>query len=112
MANTRSTRRPPRPHTQRPQPQTTPFDLDAVKNDGSIKPFRFTLGGEEFTLSNPHDLDTVEAEAAGDDVYENLKLLMDDETFSRFQEHGLTLRQVTALANETNRYYAVGEDSA
>lgn len=109
-ATQRNRQHPPRP---RPRTQAAPFNLDAVKADGSDEPYRFTLGGEEYTLSNPRDVDYDDAEAAGNDPKANIRLLMDDAAaYERFAAHSLTLRQVEVLADEVNTYYAVGEDSA
>jgi hypothetical protein len=114
MSNSR--RLPPRRDPARaplPRPQTVPFDLDAVETDGGRELYRFTTSGEEFTLISPNDVeyhDALEADPA--DLVENLRLMMGDDQYERFDKHKIKIGKLTALARDAQEYYGVGEGNA
>lgn len=114
MANTRHVRpQPGRPAHPRPRPavQVAPFDLDAYESDGAQEPFRFTTGGEEFSMTNLDDTDWQELDAA-QTTGEVVLLALGDEQYERFCKHSLSTAKMKALVTKAKEYYGAGEGSA
>ena len=62
------------------------FDLDAISSEARAKfdPFEVTVGGEEFTLPSPADLEWKARVLLATDAPEGLKLAMGDKDYVRF----------------------------
>lgn len=91
------------------------FDLDAVEDEATDEPFRFTAGGEQFSCISPQDADW---QAAADvDEPGGLRafiaeLLGDD--YDRFTELNVSGRRLSALLEAAQKHYGIktGESKA
>jgi len=84
------------------------FDLDAVLNEASGERFSFTLGGKEYTMVSPEDLDYRDAEklenANPNDV---LEFLLGTAEFKSFQKNRVTVKAIGKLLEQWGEFYGI-----
>lgn len=109
------TRPQPQDHLRKPataKPASAVFDVDALQRDGTAEPFRFTLGGEDFTCADPDDMDWQVADAlSADDVAGIMRATL-GEQYAAFAKHPMPVWKLTALGKAVNEHYSLGEDGA
>lgn len=91
------------------------FDLDAVEDEATGEPFRFTAGGEQFTCISPQDADwqaSADVDEPGGLRAFIAELLGDD--YARFTKVNVTNRQLNALIEAAQKHYGIktGESKA
>ncbi|MFD0902329.1 hypothetical protein [Actinomadura sediminis] len=86
------------------------FNLDAVKVEGELRPFRFHFGGKRWEMAHRETLDQIvllEAMESGGEAaatLASLRAAMGDEQWDRFRKLGLKSSQLTRLSQEYDKF--------
>lgn len=86
------------------------FNLDAVKVEESLRPFRFNYGGKRWEMAHRETLDQLpimEAAESGGDFAATLEMLraaMGSEQWQRFRKLGLRRKQMQELSEAYDRF--------
>ena len=86
------------------------FNLDAVKAEKDLRPFRFHYGGKRWEMAHRETIDNLPlleaAESGGDAVATllSLRTAMGDEQWARFRKLGLRGPQLTALSQAYDKF--------
>lgn len=86
------------------------FNLDAVKVENNLRPFRFHYGGKRWEMAHRETLDNLPlleaAEDGGDAVATlvSLRAAMGAEQWERFRELGLTGPRLTELVRAYDKF--------
>lgn len=86
------------------------FNLDAVKVEKDLRPFRFHYGGKRWTLAHRETLDQIpllEAMESGGEAaatLASLRAAMGGEQWDRFRGLGLKMPQMTKLTQAYDRF--------
>lgn len=94
--------------------ESVPFDLDAVEREASGEPFKFTLGGESFTLDSPEAADWRVDPRSPEGLQTLLRGMMGKDQFDRFEQHEMPGWKLGKLLEAAMRHYGVdmGESAA
>jgi hypothetical protein len=91
------------------------FDLDAVEDEATAEPFRFTAGGKQFTCISPQDADwqTSADVETGPGLKAFVEELLGDD-YNEFAKLRVTNRQLNQLIEAAQKHYGItmGESKA
>jgi hypothetical protein len=101
------------------QPKSATLDIDALEREGDPGVFTFTLGGHEYEMADPQEMDyrdllpIMEAAARGD-ITEALNGLLDPDEVTSFWENRIPAFKLNAICDGWLEHYGlnVGEAAA